>query len=176
MVGGVRSYSDYERHIRELLGALGPQALAGFCAWCLARFAPTFGPAVWDGLAPTERARVSALMEELLGAARAGASIEPARARALLALLEGLGPHDEEEALELAVEAQEFRAALWHALDFSNTRSPASACEVPLRLVHCWDYRLGEDADFSSRMFEHPALRQELEAQEAQVRALRAEA
>jgi hypothetical protein len=166
MTNDTRTYEDYRRRIRELLGDLSPTGVASFVGWSLRRFPDAFGPAVWDGLSESEHMRFRELVAELQNAVDGAAPLEADRAAALQQVVAGFGPHGS-SAIEIDQDAVEFRSLVWQALEFCKTGQVAPAAEVSERFVNAWDLRVADEPGYTlENMFAYPALRAELQRQE----------
>jgi hypothetical protein len=172
MPDGVRSFDEYREWIRQLTRQADLAGALRFCAWSLRRFLGEFGPDVWDGLSSDERITVGQIVAELEDSASRSQPIEGERARRLQGILEGLGPHDDVQAIEVRPDATEFRSAIFNALDFRCTGDPSALSAISENLVNARDYRLEpmDEAYSFENMFTYPELERELALQQRQLR------
>ena len=177
MTTEVRSFRDYTAFTAQGLGRLPAFAQFSFCVWCLERFEPEFGEAIWDGLSDAERQRGQEILSELRSRADAGVIPPAPLATALRAEVEGFGPQDDEayetEANELEPPALEFLTAFSNTFGFCQHGELGFACAVAEAMINLRDFEAGgEDGYTLETMFDHASLRRELELQATKIASL----
>jgi hypothetical protein len=170
----VRSYTQYTEWIRSALIGLPEHQVLRFCVWCLSRLSVEFGVVVWDGLIETEKETLQGILEELEAGIKEPASLPAERAAHLAMVIENFGPHDEDEALEIEMEAIQMRGAVWCTLQYIHTGNVEQACAVSEALVNIWDYHTSGNYEgyCLDRMFIFPEMRHEVELQKRYIQRL----